>query len=161
MATYSFVTHWRFDAPIERVFAAIRVYQEWPSWWPSIKSARQLRAGDADGIGETVEFVFRTRLPYTLGFTMTTTSVTPPTAIDGRASGELAGTGRWRLEPDGAGTRVTYYWDVRTTRPWMNLIAPLARPVFAWNHDQVMKDGRAGLARLLARQAAAAPVAVG
>jgi hypothetical protein len=36
----------------------------------------------------------------------------------------------------------------------MNLIAPIARPAFRWNHDQVMEDGRCGLARLLARQTA-------
>jgi hypothetical protein len=31
----------------------------------------------------------------------------------------------------------------------MNLLAPLARPVFAWNHDVVMRWGGEGLARLL------------
>jgi hypothetical protein len=46
-------------------------------------------------------------------------------------------------------TTVLYDWDVHTTRPWMNLLAPLARPVFAWNHDWVMKRGGKGLARLL------------
>lgn len=162
MATmYSFVTNWRFDAPIDVVFDAIRDYQAWPSWWPSIAAARRVRAGDADGIGETVAFTFRTRLPYKLTFLMTTTRVQRPTELDGRASGELAGTGRWRLATDGDGTRVTYYWDVRTTRWWMNLLAPLAKPAFKWNHDQVMEDGRRGLARLLATKrdaAATSPV---
>lgn len=32
----------------------------------------------------------------------------------------------------------------------MNLLAPLARPLFAWNHDVVMAWGLAGLLRLLA-----------
>jgi hypothetical protein len=154
MAQYSFVTHWRFDAPIEDVFEAIRHYQAWPSWWPSIKAAKQVRPGDAEGIGETVEFTFRTKLPYTLSFLMTTERVQAPTELDGRASGELAGTGRWRLARDGEGTKVTYYWDVSTTRWWMNLLTPLARPAFKWNHDQVMEDGRRGLIRLLAREAA-------
>ena len=31
----------------------------------------------------------------------------------------------------------------------MNLLAPIARPVFAWNHDWVMKRGGEGLSRLL------------
>jgi len=31
----------------------------------------------------------------------------------------------------------------------MNALAPLARPVFAWNHDRVMEWGRSGLARRL------------
>ncbi len=63
--------------------------------------------------------------------------------------GELAGTGRWRLfEQDGV-TAVTYEWNVATTKRWMNLLAPIARPVFAWNHDWVMARGGEGLARRL------------
>jgi hypothetical protein len=31
----------------------------------------------------------------------------------------------------------------------MNAVAPLARPVFAWNHHAVIKNGGAGLACLL------------
>jgi hypothetical protein len=38
---------------------------------------------------------------------------------------------------------------VRTTKRWMNAIAPVARPVFAWNHHAVMKNGGRGLAQLL------------
>ena len=41
------------------------------------------------------------------------------------------------------------YWNVRTTKPWMNLLAPLARPLFKWNHDVVMGWGAEGLARKL------------
>jgi hypothetical protein len=61
--------------------------------------------------------------------------------MEGRADGELRGTGRWRLfEQDGV-TAVLYEWDVETTRAWMNAIGPLARPVFNWNHDVVMRWG--------------------
>jgi hypothetical protein len=38
---------------------------------------------------------------------------------------------------------------VKTTEWWMNLLAPIARPLFAWNHDVVMRQGGEGLARLL------------
>ncbi len=66
--------------------------------------------------------------------------------------GELAGIGRWRLfEQDGEVpvTAVVYEWNVSTTKPWMNLLAPIARPLFEWNHDWVMRNGGAGLAKLL------------
>jgi hypothetical protein len=39
---------------------------------------------------------------------------------------------------------VLYEWNVATTKPWMNLIAPIARPVFQWNHDWVMSRGGEG-----------------
>jgi hypothetical protein len=52
------------------------------------------------------------------------------------------------FEEDGV-TAVVYDWNVRTTAPWMNLLAPIARPFFRWNHDVVMGWGGEGLARLL------------
>jgi carbon monoxide dehydrogenase subunit G len=154
MADYSFVTTWRFRAPIERVWQAIADFRSWPRWWPAIAQVKQIAPGDAEGVGEIVEYTFRTRLPYRLRFLMTTTHARPPTELEGRAVGELEGTGRWRLAAEGEETVVRYFWDVRTTRWWMNLLAPIARPVFAWNHDQVMESGRRGLARWLAKQAA-------
>jgi hypothetical protein len=63
--------------------------------------------------------------------------------------GELSGVGLWRLyEQDGV-TAVLYEWNVATSKAWMNLLAPLARPVFEWNHDWVMARGGEGIARLL------------
>ena len=44
---------------------------------------------------------------------------------------------------------VRYDWNVVTTKPWMNLLAPVARPLFKWNHDAVMNWGAEGLARRL------------
>ena len=38
---------------------------------------------------------------------------------------------------------------MRTTRAWMNLVAPIAGPVFRWNHNVVMRQGGECLARLL------------
>ena len=31
----------------------------------------------------------------------------------------------------------------------MNLLAPVARPVFSWNHDELMREGGESLARRL------------
>ena len=31
----------------------------------------------------------------------------------------------------------------------MNLLAPLARPLFRWNHDAIMREGGVALARRL------------
>ena len=42
-----------------------------------------------------------------------------------------------------------YEWNVATTKPWMNLLAPVARPIFEWNHDWVMGHGGEGIAKLL------------
>jgi hypothetical protein len=71
--------------------------------------------------------------------------------IEARAFGELEGTGIWRFEAEGENkTRVQYDWRVKTTKPWMNFIAPLARPFFKWNHDIIMGWGEEGLKKRLA-----------
>jgi hypothetical protein len=73
----------------------------------------------------------------------------PPTTLEAVATGELDGVGRWTLTPDDGGTLVRYDWDVRTTKWWMNLAAPVARPVFTWNHDALMSEAAQSLARRL------------
>jgi hypothetical protein len=40
-------------------------------------------------------------------------------------------------------------WDVTTSKRGMNMLAPVARPVFEYNHDVVMRWGGEGLARRL------------
>ena len=113
-----------------------------------------LSEGDEIGIGQVGRYTWRSRLPYALDFEMTTTRVEKPHLLEGEAKGELAGVGRWRLFEedavgDGAVTAVVYEWNVHTTKAWMNLLSPIARPVFEWNHDWVMRNGGEGLARLL------------
>jgi uncharacterized protein YndB with AHSA1/START domain len=152
MSAYRFLTTWCLEAPRERVWEPIWDSEDWPRWWSGVVSVQKLADGDEDGVGQVGRYRWRSRLPYDLDFEMTTTRVARPHLIEGQAEGELAGTGRWRLfEEDGAApvTAVVYEWNVSTTRPWMNLLAPVARPVFAWNHDWVMRSGGEGLARLL------------
>ncbi|MGI8804482.1 MAG: SRPBCC family protein, partial [Thermoleophilaceae bacterium] len=90
---------------------------------------------------------WRGRLPYAVEFESRTTVVDRPFRIEGVTTGELEGRGLWRLfERDGV-MAVLYQWDVATTKPWMNRLAPLLRPAFRWNHDAVMRGGGEGLAR--------------
>jgi hypothetical protein len=63
-----------------------------------------------------------------------------------RSTGDLVGTGRWAFEQLEPGTvQALYYWDVATTNPILNLIAPLAKGALARNHEQVMANGYAAL----------------
>jgi hypothetical protein len=87
-------------------------------------------------------------LPYTVGFDMRTTRIERPLVLEGEARGELEGVGRWRLY-EGEATAVTYEWAVRTTRPWMNALAPVGSPVFVWSHNALMRWGGECLAQRL------------
>jgi Polyketide cyclase / dehydrase and lipid transport len=148
MAEYRFVTIWCVAAPIERVFEAIDDAARWPEWWKGVTRADLVEAGDANGVGRLWRFTWRSRLPYDLSVESRVTRREPPNLLEGNADGELIGVGRWRFYA-GHGTAVVYEWNVRTSRPWMNWMAPVARPLFAWNHDVVMRQGAQGLARLL------------
>ena len=148
MARYSFLTTWIVDAPRDAVWDAIHEIERWPEWWRGVSSVEKIEAGDADGIGAVYRHEWRSVIPYPVRFDTRITRIERPHLISAVADGELAGTGIWRLFEDG-GTTVTYAWDVRTTRAWMNLVAPVARPVFRWNHNVVMHQGGEGLAALL------------
>lgn len=149
MAEYHFVSIWQISAPIEQVWEEVYHAERWPSWWKYVIGVDELEPGAADGAGQRLRLLFRTRLPYTLGFDVRVTSVQPPSELAAEATGELEGTGRWTLTAADGGTLVRYTWDIRTTRRWMNLLAPVARPVFSWNHDELMREGGQGLARRL------------
>ena len=154
VAEYRFLTTWLLEADRERVWDAVYDSERWPQWWKGVLEAEKLEEGDEDGVGQYGRYVWRSKLPYRLEFFVRTTKVEKPHLLEGDASGELAGVGRWRLFEQGGVTAVLYEWNVRTTRPWMNLVAPLARPIFAVNHDYVMRNGGEGLARLLGCSAA-------
>jgi polyketide cyclase/dehydrase/lipid transport protein len=149
VAGYRFLTTWLLEAPRDDVFQAIWDSESWPSWWRGVESVVTLEEGGEEGVGSLGHYVWRSRLPYRLGFDVRITRVERPHLMEGVSSGELAGTGVWRLFENDGVTAAVYEWNVRTTSAWMNLLAPLARPVFAWNHDVVMRWGGEGLARLL------------
>ena len=156
MAQYRFLTAWLLEAERERVWDAIYDSERWPEWWRGVESAERLADGDADGIGQVGVYVWRSRLPYPVRFEITSTRVERPHLLEGRAVGELEGTGTWRLFEIPPVTAVLYEWNVSTTKAWMNLLAPIARPIFRWNHDWVMRNGGTGLASLLGARLLAA-----
>jgi hypothetical protein len=147
VAAYRFLTAWLLESPIDPVWDAIYDAERWPEWWRGVESVVELDTGGEDKVGSLARHRWRSFLPYPVEFETRTTRVERPHLIEGDARGELAGVGRWRLFDRGGVTVVLYEWNVRTTRAWMNLVAPLARPVFRWNHDWVMRRGGEGIAR--------------
>jgi len=145
VASYEFLTTWCVDAPVDAVFDVLNDSAGYPTWWKGVQRVVVLEPGDATSVGRLVRFAWRSVLPYSLEFDLRVTRVERPYLIEGRASGELEGVGVWRLY-QGRGTAIVYDWRVRTTKSWMNLLGPLARPAFSWNHDLVMRQGGHGLA---------------
>ena len=149
MAKYRFVTNWHVTAPIESVWNEIYHSEFWPTWWKGVESVVELTRGDKDGIGAIRRYTWKSLLPYKLTFDMRTVRVEPMSTIEAVATGELEGKGLWQFSVDRTGTVARYDWEVETTKLWMNMLSPLARPLFKWNHDVVMGWGAEGLRKRL------------
>jgi hypothetical protein len=149
---FALVTAWRLKAPVDAVWTEIEAPERWPDWWRYVKRVEVLERGDARGLGAVRRFTWSSKLPYALSFAVKVARIEKPYLLEGQAEGELDGTGTWHLSEIGGVTNMRYDWRVRTTKPWMRVAAPLARPIFGWNHHGVMRAGGEGLARKLGTQ---------
>ncbi|HEX6047557.1 MAG TPA: SRPBCC family protein [Pyrinomonadaceae bacterium] len=152
MKTYEFVTIWRVNAPLESVWNEIYHSREWPTWWKGVESVVEVQKGDEAGVGSIHRYTWKSKLPYRLSFDMKTIRIEPPLLLEGIATGELQGRGLWELSASNGETNVRYDWRVETTKRWMNLLSPIARPLFEWNHNVVMSWGAQGLAERLGQR---------
>lgn len=147
MARYHFVTELRIGADRQRVWDRIVEPHVWPSWWRWLQRVELLERGDARHLGARRRYTFGTALPYSLSFEATITRVAAPSQLEATAAGDLNGSALFQLtERRDGSTDVTYTWLVETTKRWMNVLAPVARPAFSRNHDVLMRDFGAGLA---------------
>lgn len=149
MAIYRFQTTWELPYPVASVWSEIYQMDQWPVWWKHVRSVEKIKTGDANEIGSVRRIVWTTALPYTISFDTELTYLQIFERMEGIAKGDLTGRGIWRFENSGHGTRVIYDWEVVTTKKWMQYFDWVARPVFTWNHDQVMKSGYTGLQKRL------------
>jgi len=153
MSTYEFTTIWRVEAPLEVVWNEIYHSELWPTWWKGVEAVVKMREGDEIGVGAIHRYTWKSKLPYRLSFEMEVVRIEPPSLLEGVARGELDGRGLWQLTSEGETETIARYdWQVQTTKPWMNLLAPVARPLFKWNHDVVMNWGAQSLAQRLGVQ---------
>lgn len=146
---FNLVTNWHLKAPVAAVWDLLNHPDDWPSWWRAVKRVRRISDGDANGLGAVREFTWRTALPYSLSFKMTATRIEPMRLLEGEARGELDGRGIWTLRETPGGVDVGYQWIVTLQKPWQRAMAPLLRPVFAWNHNVVLGWGEEDISKKL------------
>ena len=150
------ISRWHLDCAIEAAWQRVSAIRHWPQWWPNVSAVRveddtaRTEPPVTPRVGSTAWIDWTTRLGYGLRLRVTTTRVLPPFELEGTAQGDLNGQGLWVLEPlSGDGVLVTYRWDVLLNRPWMRVTAPLLRPIFSWNHFDVMRSGAKAMAHSL------------
>jgi len=153
LTEYHFAEQWFVDAPIEDVWPVIRKVANYPIWWTEFLDAT--KRNDIDGPGGIVAVHVKAALPYHMYFEIEAVREEPPRIAEVRVRGDLIGSMRWTLAPEGSGTHLDFEETVTTGKKLLNVLAPLFKPFFAWNHEIMMKHGEQGLRRLLASRGAA------
>lgn len=143
------VSQWRLDAPRESVWRVLKTPTHWPRWWKFVAAVEELATGDSEGVGAKHRVSWTSRLPYRVNLETEVVEAQPQQLIRLKAEGDVSGEGCWRLSDLDRGTRAEYTWRVAVDKAWMRALAPLLRPVFAWNHNAVMDEGERGLRRYL------------
>jgi hypothetical protein len=156
LTRYRFLTTWLLETSCAAAWEVLEDPLHWPEWWRGVVRAREVDGGDEGRVGSRYRVAWRSRVPYELEFDFTVRRLEKGRYMEGETTGDLEGTGCWRLFEDNGITAVLYDWDVSSTKRWMNLLGPVARPVFEYNHDVVMRWGGEGLARRLGVQLLAA-----
>nr|WP_235022918.1 SRPBCC family protein [Amycolatopsis alkalitolerans] len=142
--SYRFRDTWVIGAPVPVVFDAVVDLENYPRWWPDVRSVRQI---DED----TAELVCRASLPYGLTIRM-------------RRAEQNESTGRLRVHLDGdlegllaasilrhpAGSTLEIVQQVVVRKPLLRRLSPVARPLFRLNHALMMRRGLTGLRARLA-----------
>src|SRR5438045_973467 len=94
---YRLVTRWRTPAPLERVWDVILHADDWPTWWKGLERVDAIAPGRADGIGAVRRYVWRSAMAYRVIFDIESTRIEPLRLLEGKASGQVAGWGRWHF----------------------------------------------------------------
>ena len=149
MARYRRVAEWEVDASLDRVWDALLLVGDWPTWWRGFRAVERLKSGDPSGVGMRIRQHWRSLLPHTMVIELEIARVERHRLLAARASGDMTGSCAWGFVDLGDRTRVRFVFDVSPTRWWMNLPVPFAERVFAWNFDAIMRWGSEGLVRLL------------
>lgn len=148
---YHFQTIWYINASQQAASNVLFHEEDWTKWWHGLEYVDILN--HTLGEGSEVATTWRSKAGYRLRFTLKITTFRPGQYIAFTASGDLVGSGDFIFESLNDGrTKITINWRVRTTRIWMNVLAPLLRPFFVRNHHMLMDAGEKGLNAYVATQ---------
>ncbi|MER6078750.1 SRPBCC family protein [Streptomyces sp. NPDC001833] len=140
---YRFRSLWPLPVPLATVYEALREVEEYPRWWPQVRSVNRL--DDSVAV-----LTIRSFLPYDLTFTAREARREPEAGVlEISMTGDIEGWARWTITADGTGTLARYDQVVDVHKPLLRRLALLGRPFFRLNHRLMMSAGRRGLLRHL------------
>jgi hypothetical protein len=148
---FSLTTTWLIPAPLGLVWLALVDTEKWPFWWKYVASVTEMSSGNQNGINNIRQYDWRTCLPYNLLLNLRVVDVQPFRRLAVEVSGDLEGNGSCDIAWDSSAghTKIEFLWCVQPCKGWMKSFTILAKPIFTWNHNQVMKRGEQALIQYL------------
>ncbi|MFD8213605.1 SRPBCC family protein [Streptomyces sp. NPDC059697] len=136
---YRFRSVWDFARPPDEVFAALRVVDDWPLWWPGVRRARRIDE-------QSGAFLLRSLLPFDLHLTITGAfEDTESRVLRGVVGGDLEGVSGWSVRPHGTGSRAVLEQDMVARKALIRRLEVPFRPLFRANHYLLTYRGHRGL----------------
>ena len=148
---YHFVSEWSVDAERSVVVHAVMDVTSWYKWWPGLVRSDIIEVvhGPHGYKGSKFAAIWRSSSGYKLHIRILITHYRASEFFGFDSSGDLVGKGSWTFTDAPGGTRMYIIWEVATTKAWMNILGPLLRPIFVYNHKSIMRKGEAGLRKFL------------
>jgi hypothetical protein len=144
---YLFKSTWVLPYPPDDVYQALYDVVSYPLWWPEFREVT--RATDL-----LFRMVVRSFLPYRITYMLRRDIADLATGrLEATVDGDISGVIGWMVTPGPAGTTVRFREIVECRMELLNLLAPIARWAFEFNHQLMMRDGLVGLKAYLAGEA--------
>ncbi len=152
--TYNLSSKWVIEAPIVTVWQTLVDTTNWNVWWPDVRTVHVLEQAKSHE-GTLVVAILRGMAGYSLEVVLDLEKAIHDEQVALRASGDLNGVAIMDFKSANKHrTIVRISWQVKTTKPWMNVLAPALRKVFTRNHHLMMKRGEKGLQKYLLAETA-------
>lgn len=143
---YRFLTEFELSSAPAAIEDTLRDVGNWSTWWSWVRRIETLTT-EHGVVGARYRNHIATPLLYSFTYDTELVEVTDE-LIRLSVSGDLEGSGLFRFrETESGGSFLSFDWSVQTRKGWMNLLAPVARPIFVWNHHRLMADFGEGLGR--------------
>lgn len=141
MAHYRFESEWVLSAPIGPVFEVLVHPESYSDWWPSVRNSQLIEQGDDAGVGARAKYYLKSPLLLGMHFETKTVEIESPRRIHSLVRGELVGTATYTFDSTNLGAKVRIAWHVSTAKRWMDVLTPVAKPLFVWAHHTFMREG--------------------
>jgi hypothetical protein len=145
MAKYDIHFKWKLKVPVQDAWRHLFEIVRWPLWWKGVHKVEQTVAGFESGEGSLNSCVFKGPLFYKINFTLIVCGSIPLKRLESNLYGDITGSCKWEMEPDGEGTVLRCHFKVHDTHPLSYISSFLLAPLFNWNFRKILKSASKGM----------------